>query len=139
MYCTHCAETIADAAEICPKCGVRQNKVINYCYNCGQSVTDIQEICTACGVNVKKGKPAGNGEAMHPAIPALLSLLLTGLGQIVNGQVAKGILVFVLSIIFSILTLGFSVYITLPIVIIDAYLIAKKRKEGKKVEKFEFF
>ena len=139
MHCTNCSETISDLAEICPKCGVRQNTVKNYCYSCGEPVKEIQEMCTSCGVSIKKSKSVGSGEGMHPAIPAVLSFFLTGLGQIVNGQVIKGIVCFVVPIILGFITLGISVIVTTPLVIIDAYLIAKKRREGNQVEEWEFF
>lgn len=139
MHCTNCSEAISDLAEICPKCGVRQHKVKNYCYNCGGPVKEIQEMCTSCGVSIKKNKSFSSSEGMHPAIPAVLSFFLTGLGQIVNGQVIKGIVCFVGAVIIGFITLGFSVIITTPLVIIDAYLIAKKRREGKQVQEWDFF
>ena len=139
MYCTHCSEPISDSAEICPKCGVRQYKIKNFCYSCGKPVNEIQEICTSCGVNVKKGKSVVTGDGMHPAIPAALSFFLTGLGQILNGQVAKGITCLVGSMALGFITLGLSAIVTTPLVIVDAYLIAKKRKEGKQVGEWEFF
>ena len=140
MYCTHCSETISDAAEICPKCGVRQYKIKNFCYSCGKPVNEIQEICTSCGVNIKKGKSTVSGDTgMHPAIPAALSFFLTGLGQIVNGQVAKGIVCLIGAMVMGFITLGVSAIVTTPLVIVDAYLIAKKRKEGKQVGEWEFF
>ncbi|AOV08686.1 zinc ribbon domain-containing protein [Sporosarcina ureilytica] len=140
MHCTNCSEAISDLAEVCPKCGVRQNTVKKYCHGCGEPVKEIQEMCTSCGVSIKKtNKSSGTGEAMHPAIPALLSFLIAGLGQLVNGQVAKGIVCFIGSIILAFITIGISAIITMPMLIIDAYLIAKKRQEGKQVGDWEFF
>lgn len=139
MYCTHCSEVISDRAEICPKCGVRQYKIKNYCYSCGKPVNDMQEICTSCGVNIKNVNSVSSDGSMHPAIPAVLSFFFTGLGQIINGQVVKGIVCFVVAVILGFFTFGLSVVITTPLVIVDAYLIAKKRSEGKEVGDWEFF
>lgn len=138
MYCTNCSESISDLAEICPKCGVRQNTVKNYCHSCGEPVKEIQEMCTSCGVILKKNNPTNNS-SLHPAVPAILSFLITGLGQIVNEQVAKGIVCFIVAIVIGFFTFGISALITTPLVIIDAFLIAKKRREGKQVGDWEFF
>ena len=61
---------------------------------------------------------------------AVLSFLINGLGQIYNGQVGKGILIFVIQLINLALTTIFIGFITGPIVFIwsvyDAYAVAKR-------------
>lgn len=139
MHCTNCSETISNQAEICPKCGVRTFKVKNYCHGCGVSVNENQEICVACGINLKnKSMNSSNGEK-EPWLMAVLSFLILGLGQIILGQTAKGLTILIVGIIVGIITLGISSFITVPISVIDAYLIAKKKKEGKVVGDWEFF
>jgi TM2 domain-containing membrane protein YozV/RNA polymerase subunit RPABC4/transcription elongation factor Spt4 len=55
-YCFSCGGIIKSAAEICPKCGVRQgigpgpgieNK---YCHTCGENIKAAAEVCPKCGV-----------------------------------------------------------------------------------------
>ncbi|WP_075618292.1 zinc ribbon domain-containing protein [Paenisporosarcina indica] len=138
MHCTNCSETISDQAEICPKCGVRTFTVKNYCHGCGSSVKENQEICISCGVSLKRKNNNSNGEK-EPWLMALLSFFILGLGQIVLGQTAKGITMLVVGIIIGMITFGLSAIITLPLAVIDAYLIAKKKKEGKVVRDWEFF
>jgi TM2 domain-containing membrane protein YozV/RNA polymerase subunit RPABC4/transcription elongation factor Spt4 len=139
MHCTNCSETISNQAEICPKCGVRTFKVKNYCHGCGVSVNENQEICVACGINLKnKSMNSSNGEK-EPWLMAVLSFLILGLGQIILGQTAKGLTILIVGIIVGIITFGISSFITVPISVIDAYLIAKKKKEGKLVGDWEFF
>lgn len=139
MHCTNCSETISDQAEICPKCGVRTFTVKNHCHHCGTSVNENQEICVACGVSLKNKKNSSSNGEKEPWLMALLSFLIFGLGQIIMGQTAKGVTMLVVFFILGFITFGLSVFITLPISVIDSYLIAKKKKEGKVVGDWEFF
>jgi len=82
---------------------------------------------------------APKSQPTDPAIACLLSILLVGLGQLILGQTIKGIVMFLGACVLGALTLGGVWIITLPLSAIDAYLIAKKLKEGKSVGKWEFF
>lgn len=139
MHCTNCSETISDQAEICPKCGVRTFTVKKYCHGCGSSVNENQEICIACGVSLRGKKNSSSNDEKEPWLMALLSFLILGLGQIILGQTAKGITILIVGIVIGLITFGFATLIILPISVIDAYLIAKKKKEGKVVGDWEFF
>ncbi|MBB5173868.1 zinc ribbon domain-containing protein [Texcoconibacillus texcoconensis] len=139
MYCPNCGNEISEKAEICPNCGVRPFRSVEYCYNCGDSLNKDQEMCTSCGVRVHKTSHISNTDAKSPWLMALLSFLITGLGQMILGQVKKGVAILVASILLSMITFGSSVFITTPIAIIDAFLIAKKMREGKEVGEWEFF
>ena len=71
-----------------------------------------------------------------PIIALVLSLLLAGgAGQIYLGQVTKGIVL----ILATVITCGIIGLITVPLGTIDAYLIAQRLKEGKSVDEWEFF
>ena len=82
---------------------------------------------------------------VEPAIAALLSFLLTGLGQMVNGQVEKGLtLLFggmAAVFIITLITCGIGA-ITAPVVIIvsiiDAYKCAQILQSGRPIGKWEF-
>ena len=41
---------------------------------------------------------------MHPIIPAIISFLLPGIGQIIQGETKKGIILFIIAIIIACLT-----------------------------------
>ena len=81
-----------------------------------------------------------------PILMAVLSFFIPWLGQILIGQVTKGIVMLLLTPmlcgLFVFATLGMGVAI-LPFVsvvaVIDAYLLAKKLKEGRAIDKWEFF
>lgn len=139
MYCPHCSEQVSEKAEVCPKCGVRPFRSKNYCYNCGVKVNENQEICVECGVSIDRKVSGISNGAKEPWLIALLSFLLTGLGQMVIGQGKKGATILIGSIILGFMTFGVSTFVTTPLAIVDGYLIAKKKKEGKEVAEWEFF
>lgn len=73
-----------------------------------------------------------------PILAAVLSLVLSGLGQIYNGEVIKGVIFIVAQLINAALTTILIGWILMPIVglwaIIDAYVTAKRnnrRAAGK--------
>ena len=65
-----------------------------------------------------------------PILAAILSLFLSGLGQIYNGEVTKGVVYIVVQIINAALTTVLIGFVLMPIVglwaTIDAYLVAKR-------------
>lgn len=83
--------------------------------------------------------------SLEPSLSALLSIVIVGLGQMINGQLEKGlILMFVgyISVtIISLLTCGFG-FIMFPLLLtvsaIDAYKCAAKLQSGQCIDKYEF-
>ena len=81
-----------------------------------------------------------------PILMGVLSFFIAWLGQILIGQVTKGIVMLLVTPflfgIFVIATLGMGLAV-LPflnlIAAIDAYMLAKKLKEGRAIGKWEFF
>lgn len=69
----------------------------------------------------------------NPLLAAILSLILSGLGQIYNGQVLKGVIFIVAQLINAALTTVLIGWVLMPIVglwaTIDAYLVAKRNNE----------
>ncbi|QLQ04674.1 MAG: hypothetical protein HZY76_00240 [Anaerolineae bacterium] len=66
----------------------------------------------------------------NPTLAAVLSFLINGLGQIYNGEIAKGIIIFVVQLINVGLMYVVVGFVTWPIVwiwsIYDAYQVAKR-------------
>ena len=139
MHCTNCSEHISNLAEICLKCGVRPYVTKKFCHSCGSSVNSNQAMCISCGTLLKEIKKIQPSNSTNPVIMGLLSFLLVGLGQIAMGQTAKGIVMLIGSIILVLFTSVLSFFITIPISIIDAVLIANKKQQGKQVGDWEFF
>lgn len=112
------------------KCVIHLEKdAVCVCNHCGKSIcSDCQveikgeNYCKECLV-IKAGKE--KKEERSPALAAILSFIIGGLGQIYNGQIGKGILIF------------FTWWLIIPWIfgIVDAYQTAKKINEGKIIAK----
>jgi len=75
----------------------------------------------------------------NPVLALCINLLcICGVGQMINGQVGKGVVILLVHGILGALT-GVSIFITWPIACIDAYLIGKKRQQGRWVGTWEWF
>ena len=80
--------------------------------------------------------PAG----VSGGVAALLSLFcLAGLGQMVLGQVGKGLTILLGSIVLAAVTGGMSALVTQILVAVDAYQIGRKLQQGRPVGKWEWF
>jgi TM2 domain-containing membrane protein YozV len=77
---------------------------------------------------------------LQPAVAVLLSvLILCGLGQMINGQIGKGLLLLGLQVLLGLITCGISAIPGQIFVGIDAYMCAKALQEGKTIGKWSFF
>lgn len=115
-----------------------QLKGEKYCVNCGEKIDEKAEICPKCGVR----QSFLNSKKKNPGIAAVLSFFITGLGQIYNGQIGKGILLifiqvinlFFLTFILMVMFIPPIGFITFPVVWIwgmyDAYKTAEKINDG---------
>ncbi|MBR1966342.1 MAG: hypothetical protein IKA22_07010 [Lentisphaeria bacterium] len=74
-----------------------------------------------------------------PFLAELLSCLIVGVGQMYNGQVAKGVVLLIATAIIGSATLGIGYFVLWLIAIIDAGKIARKINAGKVVGDWEFF
>lgn len=71
---------------------------------------------------------------------ALLSgCCIAWLGQILMGQTAKGLVMLAICVTVAIPTAGIGILFGWPLSAVDAYLTAKKLKEGQPVGEWEFF
>lgn len=74
-----------------------------------------------------------------PGVAVLLSLLLTGGGQMYNRQVPKGVAVLVGTIFIAIGTAGFGVVPCLVLAAVDAFRIADRLRAGEPVGHWQWF
>ena len=65
----------------------------------------------------------------NPGVAAVLSFFFTGLGQIYNGEIGKGILMMILQVVNIILMFVVVGFITFPVVWIWGMVDAYKRAE----------
>lgn len=100
----------------------------NYCSTCGAELRYKEaEICPSCGVRIKKPEPEKKKE---PVLAAGLGSVFAGSGQVYNGDLRKGILILVGTIIgaFIFLIPGIIVWIY---GIYNAYTTAEKMNKGE--------
>lgn len=74
-----------------------------------------------------------------PGTAVLLSLLITGVGQMYNKQITKGVVVLVATIIIALGTAGFGVVPCWIIAAIDAFKIGDRLRAGEAVSQWQWF
>lgn len=98
-----------------------------YCRSCGEIILEEAEICPECGVRQKP--PQNKATNSDPGIAAIASALLPGLGQMYNGQIAKGIILLIAYSFSAMLIFIFiGIFMVVPIwlfAIYDAYSVAQ--------------
>lgn len=118
---------------------------VRYCTYCGAEIPNPNAlVCLKCGGKVGSANaPSGVVASNPPKDPMLMALLsgccIAGLGQIVLGQVTKGIALLLGNMVLAVMTLGVSALLTWPLMGVDAYLVASRLKEGKAVGEWDFF
>lgn len=76
---------------------------------------------------------------VSPNTASILSVLVIGLGQMINGQLIKGLLMLVGAMFIGAITSGLAAPILWVISAIDAYMCANKLKQGQPIDRFNFF
>ena len=147
-HCRNCGKEVAERAVVCVACGLRPHDGNQFCPACAAPTQAAAVVCVKCGIpltTTKCVKPAGPPQPKDPITMGLLGLI-QGLGQIICGQVAKGLALLILTpiaiVLLGVATVGLSFFVSpvVPIVTaVDAYLVAKKLKEGNAVGDWEFF
>lgn len=133
-------ENNANNLRFCPSCGTKLDNEgsVKFCPNCGNALEST-------GVPNRTQRIESDDlvypESLRvsPTVAAILSFFIFGLGQMLNGQLAKGILIFVLSTLIIGVTIGFAIIPIWIVVTIDAYKCAKKLENGQSIGKFSFF
>lgn len=80
-----------------------------------------------------------SGGTLNPALAVILSLVLVGLPQMLMGQAIKGVVMLIVGVILGALTGCLACLIIWPVGMIDAYCIAQKLRDGRRVGEWEFF
>ena len=94
-----------------------------YCEQCGTEMTENREVCPNCGTTLKNTKSKSTTTAI------VLSIVWTGLGQLYNGQIVKGVALWIVCLIGLMISpiLGIIVW---ACGIWDAYDVAKGTQIG---------
>lgn len=99
-----------------------------FCRDCGSEIDERAEICPECGIRQKQPEyqqPAHSQK--DPGIAAVASFFVPGLGQVYNGQIAKGIILGIVTIALAITGIGLLIAIPMWIwLVYDAYKTAEQ-------------
>ena len=97
-----------------------------YCRDCGSEIASRAEICPECGIRQRPPDDGGDS-GTDPGIAAAASFIIPGLGQVINGQLAKGIILGVLTAAFALTGVGLILAIPLWLwLVYDAYNTASE-------------
>lgn len=95
--------------------------------------------------SVNSGLVTPDKLSVEPIVACVLSILLTGLGQMINGQIEKGLLLLfggmTVVLFISFITCGFGAILSPLLAVIsalDAYNCAKRLQNGQTIGKYEF-
>ena len=84
----------------------------NFCPACGRPVDQTARFCNNCGARLNSAGPAGQEEPAQtargmksPVLAVLCSFFIPGLGQVYDGELARGIAIFLGTLI------GFFIFI----------------------------
>ncbi len=106
--------------------GTTHLKLGKFCAECGSQISGNAVMCPKCGAPVKGAVGIG---AKNPGTAAVLSFFWTGLGQIYNGEISKGILLMIVQAVNVLLMLVIIGFITFPIMWVYGIWDAHKRAQ----------
>lgn len=134
INCSKCNKSFSKDFQHCPHCGIKAHQEAKFCQNCGSSISLDANVCGQCGAVggiVRDNIPGPHSSYKNENIAAVLSFLIVGLGQIYNGEVGKGILLFIAGSISAVLI---SILIGIPMfLIIWIYGIYDAHSEAKRI------
>ena len=153
VACKNCGCELPEGAKFYKECGTEviaeeYNGETQFCPNCGSKIPKNIKFCPECG-SPTSNTPQTNNTANNtgnsvvntnkdPALAAILSFLIIGLGQIYLGLTKKGIILFIAAVISGFLMfilIGFALWLLIWVyAIYDAYKSAQKMQNGIAVE-----
>lgn len=120
----------------CSKCGSQVETSQGFCSKCGTPVASAQAMVAASAAAPGPQVAAGSPQVVmvktpkNPGVAAVLSFFWSGLGQIYNGEIGKGVLLLVVYIVSWWLMLIVIGFITTPVLwiygMVDAYKTAER-------------
>ena len=138
MFCSNCGKQIPDASRFCPECGT---SVALDGPPPVPPVPPVQVVDASVGTRDQVKGPTVVYPQNPPLSPHLcwVNLVLSGLAQILHGQVAKGIVILIATIGSNLVLPILLAIVIGAISIIDAYMVGKTLRNGRPVGKWEWF
>jgi TM2 domain-containing membrane protein YozV len=106
----------------CPKCQTENRQDSKFCISCGESLVTVVPVDEGVRRSPLTKKHA---QGKNPVLAAVLCVLITGLGQVYNGDFLKGIVMFVGAVILFVPTAGIGSLAMLVWSVWDAHQVAK--------------
>jgi TM2 domain-containing membrane protein YozV len=108
-----------------------------YCHKCGAMIDYKYDVCPSCGARQPAMPEMRPRIVKNPMLAALLSLLITGAGQVYVGEVWRGVAFFLTVFTIGALLEPYVSFDTLMVIGVafaivsayDAYRLAKARNE----------
>jgi TM2 domain-containing membrane protein YozV len=122
----------------CETCGTPISENTTYCESCGAKVgNEDPSIATSTSGNqgtipVQMDQKTDRVQKKNPLIALILSLIITGVGQIYNGQVRKGVILLVVFFIVFVIFWPLALIVWL-FGMYDAYTTAGKINNGDRI------
>lgn len=115
----------------CAQCGAANNDAAKFCFKCGAPLSPV----AAPPIAPPAADPRIRGAAIpvspdtrpatgNPVLVTILSLFIPGLGQLINSDVKKGVVMFVLYLVLFIPTVGVGSFAVAIWAAVDAYRVA---------------
>jgi len=103
-----------------------------YCSQCGRENAPAAAFCAGCGATLRSAvaAPAPVGPYVRgksPGVALVLSLLIVGFGQFYNGDIKKGVLMFLGALIGGLISYSLLWWIFAIWSAVDAYRVASRK------------
>ena len=129
MFCQSCGKELASGVTFCSECGaeIGENVQVQDAHN---TIEGTRDQVSEENLVYPKNPP------MSPHL-AWLTLIIPGLPQLIFGQVAKGVVCFIVFLI-SIPT-GIGPLVVLIAALVDAYMVGNVLHSAKPIKRWQFF
>jgi len=104
----------------CPNCGVRVDSNDKFCGACGSDLNAI------LNNKIERSEKKKYAQKKIPVLATILSLLIIGLGQLYNGDMKKGVMLFIVGVLAGFFSAGIGWLFIGIYSAFDAYRVAKK-------------
>jgi TM2 domain-containing membrane protein YozV len=116
----------------CPQCGAPNDASAKFCFKCGAALSTVAPPVAAPPVADPRVRGAAVPAAAQPQVPTqtspvlatILSLFIPGVGQLINSDMKKGVVMFVLAIVLFAPTVGVGTFAVAIWSAVDAYRVA---------------
>lgn len=130
-FCLHCGADLPSATK--PKTRRVRKEDPSGVRDVRSRARELGELHRQAAQHQLHAAPTGAQTELSPVVAAILAFVLPGLGQLLNRQVGKGVILMVGFLVFGQLLGGIGSTVIRVLCAIDAYRIAERRRKGEAV------